>query len=151
MTAGSTAVYLDASALVPIAVVEPSSALIDSFVLAHSGDLLVSELAAAEVGSAISRLVRMRLLTEEQGRRRLADFDAWRATNAAACDLEAADVRVAAAYVRRFELMLRTPDALHAAICHRLGCALVTLDTGLERAALDLGIQAVNPRLASSP
>ncbi len=47
--------------------------------------------------------------------------------------------RSADIYVRRFELKLRTPDALHAAICRRTGSTLVTLDQRLADAAGELG------------
>jgi predicted nucleic acid-binding protein len=46
-------------------------------------------------------------------------------------------------YVRRFELMLRAPDALHAAACKRAGHRLVTLDKRLAAAAKDLGVESV--------
>jgi predicted nucleic acid-binding protein len=49
-------------------------------------------------------------------------------------------VRLAYAYVRRFDLILRAPDALHIAIARRLDVALVTLDRRLANAAQALGI-----------
>jgi uncharacterized protein len=48
-------------------------------------------------------------------------------------------------FVHRFDLMLRAPDALHAAVCQRLGLTLVTLDQPLARAATALGVAVVNP------
>ena len=48
-------------------------------------------------------------------------------------------------YVRRFDLKLRAPDALHAAICRRLGMRLVTLDRRLAAAARALGIDVLVP------
>jgi uncharacterized protein len=62
---------------------------------------------------------------------RLADFDAWRAGKTDNADLGAHDCRLASTYVRRFDLKLRAPDALHAAICCRLELQLVTLDRRL--------------------
>ena len=41
--------------------------------------------------------------------------------------------------------MLRAPDALHAAICRRLGLTLVTLDRRLEAAARRLGLTVQVP------
>ena len=101
---------------------------------------MVSDFAAAEVASALSRLVRMDRLTMTEAKERLADFDDWRAGATEHADMDAHDCRLANTYVRRFELKLRAPDALHAAICRRLGLRLVTLDRRLAAAARELGI-----------
>ena len=117
--------------------------------MADNGEaLIVSEFAAAEVASALSRLVRTGLLSREDAERRLADFDAWRAAAAMDVALHASDARVAHIFVRRFDLMLRAPDALHAAICRREGHLLVTLDKRLAAAAIELGVRT---RLLESP
>jgi len=50
------------------------------------------------------------------------------------------DVRLAGAYVRRFDLALRAPDALHIAVARRLDVALVTLDRRMAAAARELGV-----------
>jgi len=96
--------------------------------------------AAAEVASALSRLVRMALLTEADASARLADFDAWRAAMSLPVDIGASDARLAYIYVRRFDLGLRAPDALHLAIARRLDATLVTLDRRLATAARELGV-----------
>ena len=137
--------YLDASALVPLFVGEPSSDRIERFLRGAPDELTVSDLAAAEFASAISRLVRTGVLGAADAQDRLLDFDAWRAADTENVDLVAADVRAASAIVRRFELKLRTPDALHLAICRRIGIDLVTLDDRLAAAASDLDITAVRP------
>jgi hypothetical protein len=108
-------------------------------------ELLISDFAAAEVASAVSRLVRMALLTEADATARLADFDAWRAAMTAAVDIQASDARLAYIYVRRFDLALRAPDALHLAIARRLDATLVTLDRRLATAARELGIEVEVP------
>jgi uncharacterized protein len=137
--------YLDASALVATLVSEPSSAAVDRFLEQYDGTLGVSEFAAAEVASAVSRLVRMRLITQADAEARLSDFDAWRSIRADTIDIEPSDARLANTYVRRFDLMLPAPDALHAAICRRLDLTLVTLDQRLARAARELGIEVRVP------
>jgi uncharacterized protein len=68
--------YLEASLLVPTIVAEPGSSAVDRFLLANTDELTVSEFAAAEVASALSRLVRMDRLTAAEAADRLADFDA---------------------------------------------------------------------------
>jgi predicted nucleic acid-binding protein len=140
--------YLDASAILPILIDEAGSAAVDQFMAGNDETLIVSEFAAAEVASALSRLVRTGLLDRDDADRRLADFDAWRAAAATDVDLHAADARLAHVFVRRFDLMFRAPDALHAAICRREGCLLVTLDKRLAAAAAELGVRT---RLLESP
>ena len=137
--------YLDASVLVPTVVVEQTSPAVVEFLLSRADDLTVSDFAAAEVASALSRLVRMDRLTITEAKERLADFDAWRAGETENADMGAHDCRLANSYVRRFDLKLRAPDALHAAICRRLDLRLVTLDRRLAAAARELGIDAVVP------
>ena len=139
-------IYLDASVLIAVLAEEPASAATRRFLRAHREDRLISDFAAAEVASAISRLVRMRLLTEEEGSARLADFDAWRAAASSAADMHAADARLACIYVRRLELRLRAADALHLAITRRLDSTLVTLDRRLAIAAQELGIAVEVPK-----
>ncbi|MGO8710884.1 MAG: PIN domain-containing protein [Rhizomicrobium sp.] len=60
-------------------------------------------------------------------------------------DMHAADARLANAFVRRCELMLRAPDALHLAISQRLNATLVTLDGRLASAARELGVSVTEP------
>ena len=135
-------VYLDASVLLPIIIAETGSPAVDRFIRSVSSGLLVSEFAIAEVSSALSRLTRTRTLALEEARAKLADFDVWRATQAKLVDIEGADVRLAGVLVRRFELKLGAPDALHLAICRRLDAPLVTLDRKLAEAAANLDIAA---------
>ncbi len=138
--------YLDASAILPTLIEEDASAAIDAFVLGSEDAFIVSDFAAAEVASALSRLIRIGELTAEDAAARLADFDAWRAAATSDIDVQASDIRLANVFVRRFELMLRAPDAVHAAICARSGDHLVTLDRRLARAARDLGVTVVTPQ-----
>ena len=132
--------YLDASAILPTLIDESASMAVDTFLTECQEPLIISEFAAAEVASALSRLARTGLLTPQDAAARLADFDAWRAT-CADIDLKAADVRLAHVFVRRFDLMLRAPDALHAAICRRESLRLVTCDKRLAHAADELGVR----------
>jgi uncharacterized protein len=137
--------YLDASVLMPTVVVEQTTVAMGEFLITRDDDLIVSDFAAAEVASALSRLVRMNMLTASEATDRLADFDAWRASATDNVDMSAPDCRLANTYVRRFDLKLRAPDALHAAICRRLQFQLVTLDRRLAAAAKELGIDVVVP------
>jgi predicted nucleic acid-binding protein len=118
-------VYLDASTLLPTLIEEPGSAAVDRFISGLDEEMIVSEFAAAEVASALSRLVRTGVMAPADAGERLADFDAWR--GAAASD-------------RRFDLMLRAPDALHIALCRRHDLNLVTMDHRMAQAAKALGV-----------
>ncbi len=132
---GGVSAYLDASVLLPTLIAEPMSEAVYGYLDADRQELLISDFAAAEVAAALSRLVRMALLTEADASARLADFDAWRAAMSLPVDIAAADARLACVYVRRFDLRLRAPDALHLAIARRIDTTLVTLDRRLATAA----------------
>lgn len=101
---------------------------------------IISDFAAAEVASAISLKKRMGRVDDDRAHQALARFDAWRANVASPVDLTAADVRVADAFVRRMDLPLRAPDAIHLAIATRLGVELATFDTQMARSAEALGV-----------
>ncbi len=137
--------YLDASAIVPTLVEEAASEGVDALLLAAAEPLIVSDFTGAEVASAISRLVRMKFLTGETAAALLREFDAWRATATAGVDFQPSDFRLADIFVRRFDLGLRAPDALHAAVCRRAGHALVTLDARLAAAGEALGVRVDRP------
>lgn len=138
-------VYLDASVLMPTLVQEPATVGVKAYLVSIGHELLVSDFAAAEVASALSRLVRMGLLDGADAAARLGDFEIWRAATASPVDIHAADARLAYALVRRFDLRLRAPDALHLAIARRLDANLVTLDRRLADAAAALGVAVTVP------
>jgi uncharacterized protein len=140
--------YLDTSVLLPTLITEPATEAVYDYLGACEQELLISDFAAAEVASALSRLIRMAMLTATDASARLADFDAWRAAMSMPVDLAASDARLAYMYVRRFDLGLRAPDALHLAIARRLDATLITLDRRLAAAAREMGV-AVNVPEAS--
>jgi predicted nucleic acid-binding protein len=134
--------YLDASAVLPTLVAEAGSDRVIRFLRETTAPLVVSDFAAAEVASALARLTRLALLARDAAHRHLADFDLWRAGFTQTIDVQTPDARLANLIVRRFELGLRAPDALHLAVCRRAGATLVTLDRRLAAAArmLDLPV-----------
>jgi predicted nucleic acid-binding protein len=107
--------------------------------------VIVGEFAAAEVASGLSRRARTGSLDLTAATAGLAQFDAWRAAFTVDLDLQTGDVRLAHVFVRRFDLGLRAPDALHAAVCRRSGHTLVTLDRRLATAAEALGVRVILP------
>jgi uncharacterized protein len=132
--------YLDTSVILPMLAKEPASAAVDTFMSSIRQELRVSDFTAAEVASALSRLVRTGSLQPLDAATCLSDFDAWRAAMTTLAEIHAADVRLACVYVRRFDLALRAPDAIHIAIVRRLELALVTLDRRMAAAARELGV-----------
>jgi hypothetical protein len=133
-------IYLDASALVSLFVADRHTAAIRQFLRTERPAVGVSDFASAEFASAVARRVRMARITAAQGGRLLNVHDGWVAANAEPVEVEPADMRVASTFVRRFELGLRAPDALHVAICHRLGLPLLTFDERQAAAAERLGV-----------
>jgi uncharacterized protein len=120
--------YLDASVLVALFSQDPFTARAEAFMRLHAPVLIVSDFAAAEFASAIARRVRTRDLTLTEARNVFSSFDAWIPRVSQRAELTAADVSTAAAFIRRLDLALRTPDALNIAIAQRFGATLVTFD-----------------------
>lgn len=137
--------YLDASALVPLAVEEASSRAVQAFIDAYDGRLLVSEFGAAEASSGLSRLVRMGEIDPADATGALEDLDAWRFVATELVELTPGDLRLAHLMVRRFETKLRAADAVHVAVAKRLGARLVSRDAGMRAGAELVGVIAVDP------
>lgn len=137
--------YLDASALVPLAVDEAVSDRVQAFMERQDEKMVVSEFAAAEAASGVSRLVRMGELDARAATAALDDLDAWRFIATELVDVTAGDLRLAHLLVRRFETKLRAADALHVAIAKRLGARLISRDKGLCEAATMIGLSFVDP------
>jgi uncharacterized protein len=137
-------VYFDASVLVPLQVQEANTQIVQSFAVEADGSIFVSSLAAGEFASALSRLVRMNLLTVDEANNRLRLFDMWLSSTTSIL-IDNADITRAAALVRRFELKLLMPDAIHITLCVRHQLVMVTLDKILAEAAGVLGVEVVVP------
>lgn len=134
-------IYLDASALASLFMPDRHSMAIRSLLRSDLAAIGVSDFASAEFASAVARRVRMGELTTVQGSRLLNVYDGWIAATAELLEVEPADVRVASTFVRRFELGLRAPDALHVAVCQRLELPLLTFDERQAKAAERLGVR----------
>lgn len=137
--------YLDASVIASLLFDEPASDRVTRAVGSFGSDVLVSDFTAAEIASAVSKRVRMRFDSEKTANTRLAAFDAFRSELRAQAVLNPEDIRAAERVVRAFELKLRAPDAIHAAVCLRHNYQLATLDTKLAFAARLLGVVCINP------
>ena len=142
---GTVADYLDTSIVVALFTPEPLSERADAFIRDSSAGLTISDLAAAEFSSAVARRVRMREFTVQQAAIVLSTFDEWLARSAQRVEITSTDVALGTAYIRRFDLSLRTPDALHIAVVQRIEARLVTFDRGMAAAALALGMAVETP------
>lgn len=132
--------YLDASAIVPIFVREPSSRAIVAMIETLPDVPRLSDFGAGEFASAISRHVRMGTFSASDALTILSEFDRWTAIGTAIIETTPRDLREAAMIVRRFDLKLRFPDALHLAICNERRLKVITRDKLMAEAASALRI-----------
>jgi predicted nucleic acid-binding protein len=112
----------------------------DAYLRAHTPIVLLSDFAAAEFASAISRRVRMAELTAIEAQAVFTNFDTWTARATQRIETVAADVKAAAVFLRRLDLTLRTPDALNIAIAERAAAILVTFDEKMATCARAFGM-----------
>ncbi len=133
-------VYLDASVLVALLLADSFSARADAFMRTYVPVIVVSDFAAAEVVSTIARRVRTREITADKATATFSTLDAWIAQKGGRKRMTNADVKRADAVMRRLDLTLRTPDALHIAIAERIGATMATFDDKMAAAARILGL-----------
>ena len=111
-----------------------------SSVQAGASTPVVSDFAAAEFASAVARRVRTGQLTQVAAREAFEDLDVWLSGEVHRLQISSADVAATGGFVRRLDLNLRTPDAIHIAMCRRAGATLATFDMRLGEAAQVLGL-----------
>ncbi len=119
--------YLDASVLVSF-IVGDSETLRAQRYISGLTSAIVSDFGRAEFASAIARRVRMGEHSPDDGKRFLQILDNWIETEIEVANVQSDDIRRADAYLRRLDLNLRTPDAIHIAIAMRFDVPLATLD-----------------------
>lgn len=142
--------YLDASILVALLGRESSSAIVSAW-LEHSEDgLIVSDLARAEASAALARQARTGAISASAVEDAFGRLDAWAARFTDFVEVAPSDLALATQWVRRLDLTLRAPDAIHVAAARRLGAMLATLDKGQAAAAVTLGIACFNPATAAT-
>ena len=133
-------IYLDTSALMSLILRDAHTGRIRTWFRDATPLFAVSLFSLVEFGGAIGVRRRMSAINTEQAHQAAAHFDKWIAAQATMIPIEPQDFHAAASFVRRFDLGLRAPDALHIAICRRLGLALLTFDTRQASAARQLGV-----------
>lgn len=137
-------VYLDASVLVALFTEDALSAQADALLRASGAPSIVSDFAAAEFASAVARKFRSKEVSEGEARRAFANFDEWREIGPQTVDIRPDDLQIAATLMRRLDLSLRTPDAIHVAVAMRLGTTLATFDRRMASDATRLGVSTVS-------
>lgn len=137
--------YLDASVIASLLLNEPGSQKVVEALRPFGRRCIVSDFASAEVSSAVAKRVRMGRESAKIANARLLAFDRFKADFPDRATLAPNDVSTAERLVRAFELKLRAPDAIHAAVCLRHNYQLATLDTNLAYAARLLGVACINP------
>lgn len=138
------AIYLDANVIAALLLSEPTSPHVAD-ILRRKEEFVIGDFTSTEVAAVISRRVRIAADSNAQATSRLEGLDRLKAWAGTAEPLESEDIRLAERLVRIFDLRLRAPDAIHAALCLRHRHALATFDRGLARAARALGVVCINP------
>jgi predicted nucleic acid-binding protein len=133
--------YADTSLLVPLIARDAFNDRAEQFLDEARPALLISDFAAVEFASALALRVRTNEMTAEIARVAFAAFDAWAARFGPRLETTTGDVARAETFVRRLDLNLRAPDALHIAIAQRHGAALATFDARMADAARALGVE----------
>ncbi|HET7716615.1 MAG TPA: type II toxin-antitoxin system VapC family toxin [Bauldia sp.] len=132
-------VYLDASILVSLFIIDSQSARADRLLRSGPGAIVVSDFAAAEFAAVVGRKTRTGDLDADERDAVFADFDIWTRQTARIAETTANDIATAISFLRRRDLTLRAPDAINIALSLRLGTVLATFDERMARDARAVG------------
>lgn len=135
--------YLDTSVLVPLFIEDVFSPQAQALLRRSRTQTIVGDFAAAEFASALGLRCRRNLLEIAEARAAFEDFDAWR-SKVLQVESSPTDIRSAEFILRRLDLTLRAPDAIHIAIAQRIGAELATFDSRLAACAQALGTAVVS-------
>ena len=135
-------VYLDASVVVSLFVADANTLRAWRLVELHPV-AVISLWTIAEFSSALGVQDRMgRLKTKERALAE-AKLDQWLGAGIEQIAPTAEDYLTVRRILRASQLNLRTPDALHLALCGRLRADLASFDKRMVQAAGELGIPAI--------
>lgn len=135
--------YLDTSVLVALFTNDAHNARADNVLRAHSPSVVVSDYAAAEFASAISRRARVKDITTVEARAAFSAFDEWLLQTTVPINTTTANVVSATSLMRRLDLALRTADAINIAIALRVDADLLTFDEQMAACARTLGMNVI--------
>jgi predicted nucleic acid-binding protein len=133
-------IYLDTSVAVSLFVRDPHSARAEAWLSTAPQGVTLSAWTVAEFSSALAGRERMGQTTPTDRAAAERSFELWFATFGHDAPIQGRDFDFVRELIRHDRVRLRTPDALHLAIAHRIGARLATLDTSLAAAALAIGV-----------
>lgn len=141
--------YLDTSFVAPYYIVEPSSASVETFILASApGSLAISEWTLVEFASLLARKRRTSELNAELLTRIKSRFDQDVDHRYEVLKPQSDDYLLASRLILQDpSLGLRGPDALHLAIAAHRRLKLHTLDQKLIQAAAAIGIPTTDANI----
>ncbi|HWB51715.1 MAG TPA: type II toxin-antitoxin system VapC family toxin [Stellaceae bacterium] len=131
--------YLDTNAIIGLLTADPLTARVSALLRQSAEPLIFSDFAAAEFSAVVGRKMRIGTITRRHALDALATLDQWSA-RVLRIEIEAGDISRADSFLRRLDLPLLAPDAIHVAIVQRLGATLVTFDQRMASAARRLGL-----------
>ena len=131
---------LDTSVLVSLFRQDAHTTRAERYMARERPIIVVSDLAGAEFAATLARLVRMAAMPRQEAVAVFDLFDSWTSRESQRVTAMPADLALATAWIRRLDLNLRAPDAMHLALAGRLGATMVTFDDGMAAAARTLGI-----------
>lgn len=135
-------VYVDTSVIVSFLSIDANHRRARQAVEALSERPTISTWTMAEFASVARRNVRDSRVPRMGLQSIFVAFDSWcrRVDVAAVIDQ---DMRVAFELLRDGVRPLKAPDALHIAVCQRLGANLLTFDGGMAAVAKEIGVPVV--------
>lgn len=138
--------YLDTSFLVSAFSKETRSLDALAWLDGHVGlDLNISGWVSTEFASAISLKIRTGQFHPADLKNLRHEWASFKFNSVRTVSVEDSDYDLASQMIFGSETGLRSGDAVHLAICQRIGAEIVTFDNGLERAAIQFGITATIP------
>jgi len=133
-------VYVDTSVLAAYYCPEPLSPLAERTIRSLSSPA-ISELTLVEFTSAVSRKVRDKTLSREDGARVLVQFEAHiEGGYYIVLPVRTRDYRIAKSWLGQLRGTLRTLDALHLAVAEGAAASTLTADRRLAAEAQALGL-----------
>jgi predicted nucleic acid-binding protein len=131
--------YLDTNGLIALLTADPLTARVTALLRQNTDPLIVSDFTATEFSAVVGRKTRIGAIIKQHALDALAALDQW-LLRVLRVELEAGDISRADAVLRRLDLPLMAPDAIHIAIAQRVGATLVTFDQRMASAARTLGL-----------
>lgn len=133
--------YFDTSLLVAALIREAGTAAAKTYLIGCGDEpWLISRWVTTEFSSALAIKVRTGMITTSEQTAALNMFRRFSALRLDVVNVESADFDVAAEMSDHSGVALRAGDALHLAVCRRLGTRLATFDAGLAAAANHHGV-----------